>query len=211
MLPNRCWLNSCPFEDSSKILHTFHNAQIDGERECIYVHAHGWVHSPPDLTPQEGHAPLTPSSEKMMQMEPQKDEAAKPSEFTASVTEEVLCSVDRYKDNCDLKCRRRLDVVWRGFPCEIIRREKKVHLMLIISEHDAQIMGLLIDCADCTITETSNYHDMDLVMINDEWARLSSTSAPLLLLSFHSTVLICFILAVQYIREDHRVFSIAVM
>lgn len=45
---------------------------------------------------------------------------------------------------------------------------KKVQLALVISEHDAQIMGLLIDCADCTITETSNYHDMDLVMINDE-------------------------------------------
>lgn len=46
--------------------------------------------------------------------------------------------------------------------------EKKVQQIIIISEHDAQIVVLLIDCADCTITETSNYHDMDLVMINDE-------------------------------------------
>lgn len=47
-------------------------------------------------------------------------------------------------------------------------REEEVQQIIIISEHDAQIMGLLIDCADRTITETSNYHDMDLVMINDE-------------------------------------------
>lgn len=47
-------------------------------------------------------------------------------------------------------------------------REKEVQQIIIISEHDAQIMGLLIDCAVRTITETSNYHDMDLVMINDE-------------------------------------------
>ncbi len=52
-------------------------------------------------------------------------------------------------------------------------REKEVQQIIIISEHDAQIMGLLIDCAVRTITETSNYHDMDLVMINDEWDRLS--------------------------------------
>lgn len=46
--------------------------------------------------------------------------------------------------------------------------EKKVQQIIIISEHDAQMVVLLIDCADCTITETSNYHNMDLVMINDE-------------------------------------------
>lgn len=46
--------------------------------------------------------------------------------------------------------------------------EKEVQQIFIISEHDAQITGLVIDCGDCTITETSNYHDMDLVMINDE-------------------------------------------
>lgn len=46
--------------------------------------------------------------------------------------------------------------------------EKEVQQIIIISEHDAQIMGLIIDCANRTITETSNYHDIDLVMINDE-------------------------------------------
>lgn len=65
--------------------------------------------------------------------------------------------------------------------------EKEVQQIIIISEHDAQIMGLLIDCADSTITETSNYHDMDPVMINDEWDRLpcspSDFSLPQLLAS----------------------------
>lgn len=46
--------------------------------------------------------------------------------------------------------------------------EKEVQQIIIISEHDAQITGLVIDRAHHTITETSNYHDMDLVMIKDE-------------------------------------------
>lgn len=46
---------------------------------------------------------------------------------------------------------------------------KNVQQIIIISEHDAQIMGFLIDCGDCTVTETSNYRDVHLVMRNDEW------------------------------------------
>lgn len=52
-------------------------------------------------------------------------------------------------------------------------RQKEVRQTAIISEHDAQIVGLLIDRADRTITETSNYPDMDLVMIDDERDRIS--------------------------------------
>lgn len=52
------------------------------------------------------------------------------------------------------------------------RGEKEVQQIIIIAEHDTQITGLLIDCANRTITETSNYPDMDLVMINDEWGKL---------------------------------------
>lgn len=37
------------------------------------------------------------------------------------------------------------------------KEEKGVQQIIIISEHDAQITGLLIDCANHTITETSNY------------------------------------------------------
>lgn len=52
------------------------------------------------------------------------------------------------------------------------RGEKEVQQIIIIAEHDTQMSGLLIDCANRTITETSNYPDMDLVMINDEWGKL---------------------------------------
>lgn len=46
--------------------------------------------------------------------------------------------------------------------------EKEVQQIIIILEHDAQITGLVIDCADRTITETSNYQHMDLVMNGGE-------------------------------------------
>lgn len=50
-------------------------------------------------------------------------------------------------------------------------QEKEVQQIFIIWEHDSQITGPVIACANCTITETSNYHDMDLVMTKDEWER----------------------------------------
>lgn len=172
----------------------FRNAQIDGEEECLYVHAHGWVHSPPDLTPQEAHAPLTPSSEKMMQMEPWKDRRIPPSRLHSPL--DLLLQSQKSCSAVSTDIER--DMIWKAEEDDLMLCEgvfpansygagdgaerKKVQLALVISEHDAQIRGLLIDCADCTITETSNYHDMDLVMINDEWDRLYSTSAPLLLL-----------------------------
>lgn len=101
-------------------------------------------------------------------------QAAQPSQFTASVTEKVLCSEEK---------KKRLAVVWRGFPCKITQcwwwgREK-----------NAGACYLRTWCSDygapdrlCWLHNhrTSNYHDMDLVMINDEWDKLYSTSAPLL-------------------------------
>lgn len=56
-------------------------------------------------------------------------------------------------------------------------KEKEVQQIIIISEHDAQIMGLVIDCAYRTIIETSNYLDVDPVMINDELDRLPCTAS----------------------------------
>lgn len=63
-------------------------------------------------------------------------------------------------------------------------KEKEVQQIIIIWEHDAQITELLIDCANHTITETSNYPDMDLVMINDEWDRLACSASDFILPQF---------------------------
>lgn len=92
--------------------------------------------------------------------------------------------------------------------------ETEVQQIIIISEHDAQIMGLLIDCADRPITESSNYPDMDLVMTNEELDSLSCSASDfisphlhlspiLFFFSINSATLICFILAMKYIRRGY--------
>lgn len=55
--------------------------------------------------------------------------------------------------------------------------EKEVEQIIVISEHDAQITGLVIDCASRAITETSYYHRMDLVMRKDECERHSCAAS----------------------------------
>lgn len=95
--------------------------------------------------------------------------------------------------------------------------------------HDAQIMGLFIDRADCTITETCNYGDKDVLMRNEEESGLGGlglvaaaripphSSIPHFLRAvflpslINSSIRICLRFEGRYIRVDHRVITIAIM